>query len=106
MQRLLLGFLAAIPALLIAATVSAHDPSEHASGSEAPDCEAMHGIDTAKMEADDPMMQALMQKCMQEAHSDAGGHDEPGEKNDEEPHDAGHGEASTDEDEDEDKHKH
>lgn len=102
MQRLLLASLAAIPALLLAATVSAHDPSEHASGSEAPDCEAMHGMDKAKMEADDPMLQALMQKCMQEAHGDAAGHDEPGEENDKQRHDAGHGEASTDED----KHKH
>lgn len=98
MQRLLLASLATIPALLLASTVSAHDPSEHASGSEAPDCEAMHGMDKAKMEADDPMLQALMQKCMQEAHGDAAAHDEPGEENDEQPHDAGHDEASADED--------
>ena len=37
---------------------------------EKPDCAAMKTIDLAKMDPNDPVTQAIMQKCMNELHQD------------------------------------
>jgi len=63
-------------------TVSAlaHDPSMHKEKAEKPDCAAMKNMDHSKMDADDPVMQAMMKKCMEQMHQgDHSAHDN-GEK--------------------------
>ena len=45
----------------------AHDPAEHAKEAAAaksgPNCEAMKSMDHSKMDANDPVMKAMMAKC-------------------------------------------
>ena len=46
-------------------TSTAHDPSMHQEQpAEKPKCEMMKGMDHSKMKKDDPVMQAMMKKCM------------------------------------------
>ncbi|WP_420466293.1 hypothetical protein [Panacagrimonas sp.] len=57
-----------ILALVIAAPLAfAHDPAEHAkeaaAKNAAPDCAAMKNMDHSKMDANDPVMKAMMAKC-------------------------------------------
>ncbi len=52
------------PVLLISLNAWAHDPSEHMKNGEKADCSAMHDMDHSKMDMNDPVMLALMQKCM------------------------------------------
>ena len=49
--------------LFIFTGTSAHDPSEHKAVAEAPKCEAMGDMDHSEMKSDDPVMQAMMEKC-------------------------------------------
>ena len=49
--------------LFISTAVIAHDPSKHAATKEKPNCEAMHKMDSAKMDMNDPVMQAMMKQC-------------------------------------------
>jgi len=42
----------------------AHDPSEHNEKKENPKCEKMKLMDHSKMNPDDPVMKAMMKKCM------------------------------------------
>lgn len=44
----------------------AHDPSMHAEKAEKPKCEAMKNMDHSKMDVKDPVMMAMMKKCMSE----------------------------------------
>lgn len=48
------------------AAAQAHDPSEHTAKMEKPKCEAMKNMDHSKMDANDPIMMAMMKKCMRE----------------------------------------
>lgn len=75
-QRHLLTGLA-VPALLLAVSAYAHDPAEHMKDEEGqkPDCTAMKNMDHSKMDMDDPVMQAMMQKCKKQMH----GHQMQGE---------------------------
>lgn len=59
---------AALPVLVIALSVQAHDPKEHRQDAEKPDCKAMKDMDHSKMDMDmdDPVMKAMMQKCMKD----------------------------------------
>ena len=41
----------------------AHDPSAHQSEATKPDCSAMQGMDSANMDAKDPVMQAMQMQC-------------------------------------------
>ncbi len=70
-QRNLLTGLA-VPALLLAVSAYAHDPAEHMKDNEGqkPDCSAMKNMDHSKIDMDDPVMQAMMQKCMKQMHGD------------------------------------
>ena len=44
--------------------VLAHEEAEHAKTAEDPRCEAMSTMDHSKMKKNDPVMQAMMKKCM------------------------------------------
>lgn len=70
-QRNLLTGLA-VPALLLALSAYAHDPAEHLKDNEGqkPDCTAMKNMDHSNMDREDPVMQAMMQKCMKQMHGD------------------------------------
>lgn len=59
-----------VPFLTLAVTAQAHDPALHKKTAEAPNCAAMKGMDHSKMNKDDPVMQAMMQKCMQQMHDE------------------------------------
>lgn len=41
----------------------AHDPKEHAKEKEAPNCEAMQGMEMGEMDRNDPVAIAMMKKC-------------------------------------------
>lgn len=58
--------------LAIANTTFAHEASKHMKNAEKPKCEAMSEMDMAKMDANDPVMMAMMKKCESSAenHSD------------------------------------
>ncbi|MBN8717682.1 MAG: hypothetical protein J0I72_07820 [Stenotrophomonas sp.] len=61
-----------IPALFLAMNAPAHDPKEHMKeAQQKPDCAAMKGMDHSKMDMNDPVMQAMMQKCMKDMHQDS-----------------------------------
>lgn len=47
-------------------SAQAHDPSEHTTKTEKPKCEAMKNMDHSKMDMKDPVMMAMMKKCMSE----------------------------------------
>jgi hypothetical protein len=66
-----------LSAMVIAAPAQAHDPSLHKEKAEKPDCAAMEGMDHSKMDASDPVMQAMMKKCGEQMqHDDHSGHGE------------------------------
>ena len=44
----------------------AHDPSAHQSEATKPDCSAMQGMDSANMDAKDPVVQAMKLRCAAE----------------------------------------
>ena len=67
----LLAFLS----LLLATSIYAHDPAEHAKEGSQPDCSSMQGMDPAKMDMKDPVMQAMMQKCMKDMNGESGSKD-------------------------------
>ncbi|WP_051686881.1 hypothetical protein [Microbulbifer sp. HZ11] len=59
--------------LVAASTAQAHDPSMHKENTEKANCAAMKEMDHSTMDADDPVMQAMMKKCaeqMQHAERD------------------------------------
>ena len=58
----------ALPALLLALSAQAHEPSKHADGDGKPNCAKMKEMDHSKMDKDDPVMQAMMKKCMKKMH--------------------------------------
>lgn len=51
-------------------SAQAHDPSEHTTKTEKPKCEAMKNMDRSKMDMKDPVMLALMKKCMSEGSTE------------------------------------
>lgn len=62
----------------VIASAQAHEPSEHMKKSEKPKCEAMENMDHSKMDANDPIMKAMMKKCM--SKTSPGSHHEEGKK--------------------------
>ncbi|WP_339672760.1 hypothetical protein [Dasania marina] len=58
--------------LLCVSAASAHDPSQHAAKAEKPNCEAM-GSKHGKMDANDPVMLAMMKQCQQQASTEGHG---------------------------------
>ena len=74
-----LTYLVTLPALMLALSAHAHAPSEHmkAGQAAAPDCSMMEDMDHSSMNMDDPVMQAMMKKCMKATHQDeADSHDD------------------------------
>ncbi|WP_075186828.1 hypothetical protein [Teredinibacter haidensis] len=64
-MRKILTRVAAYGALtILPAFALAHEEAEHAKTAEPPKCEAMSAMDHSKMKKDDPVMQAMMKKCM------------------------------------------
>lgn len=59
-----LPYFVVLPALMLALSAQAHNPEEHINKGQAPNCEAMKDMDHSKMDMNDPVMQAMMQKCM------------------------------------------
>lgn len=51
-------------------SAQAHDPSEHTMKKEKPKCEAMKNMDHSKMDMKDPVMMAMMKKCMSEGSAE------------------------------------
>ncbi|MEQ8289038.1 MAG: hypothetical protein RIB78_04875 [Gammaproteobacteria bacterium] len=63
MKQITLTTLVIIQSLLFAVTAQAHDPKEHMKDAQKPDCATMKNMDESKMDKNDPVMQAMMQKC-------------------------------------------
>tara|TARA_R110002074_G_scaffold112969_1_gene241435 strand:- start:242 stop:544 length:303 start_codon:yes stop_codon:yes gene_type:complete len=51
-------------------SAQAHDPSEHMTKTEKPKCEVMKNTDHSKMDMKDPVMMAMMKKCMSEGSTE------------------------------------
>ena len=64
------ALLAVTATLAIPFAAEAHDPREHLKDAESPNCIAMRDMEHGKMDADDPVMQAMMKQCMDELHHD------------------------------------
>ena len=75
MKRKILSWQAtlAVSALLLAFSVQAHEPEKHLKEAKKPECAAMKTMDPSKMDRDDPVMQAMIQKCRDEMHQDESG---------------------------------
>ena len=58
-------------------SIQAHDPSAHTNKMEKPRCEAMQNMDHSKMDANDPVMIAMMKKCMSEDQVESNQGEEP-----------------------------
>lgn len=71
MKHKTLSWLLAVPALTLTLAVQAHDPKEHMKDAERPDCAAMKDMDHSTMDMNDPVMQAMMKKCMGAMHGDS-----------------------------------
>ena len=56
--------------MALAYTAQAHDPAEHMKDAENPNCAAMNDMDHSKMDMNDPVMKAMMTKCMESMHAD------------------------------------
>lgn len=67
--------LAAMAALVVSFSAQAHDPKEHMMDAEKPDCAAMENMEQGKMKKDDPVMQAMQEKCMKGMNSMQDMHD-------------------------------
>ena len=63
MQTFNLKTLAVVLGILTFTSANAHDPSEHKDSAEKPKCEMMENMDHSKMDSNDPVMQAMMEKC-------------------------------------------
>ena len=53
----------------------AHDPALHTKKAEKPKCEAMKNMDHSKMDMNDPVMMAMMKKCMSEKPNESNHND-------------------------------
>ena len=80
MKNIHVTFCFLLVSLFSIASVHAHDPSEHKTKREKPKCEAMKNMDHSKMDANDPIMMAMMKKCMSEEFAE-NHHDGDTEKN-------------------------
>lgn len=66
-----LAILITASALALAFSVRAHEGEDHTKKAEKPDCAAMDKMDHSKMDMNDPVMQAMMKKCMKDTAHDA-----------------------------------
>ena len=70
----------ALASLFISTSVTAHDPSKHATPMKKPNCEAMHKMDSSAMDKNDPVMQAMMKQCGKADVNDTSMHATPMKK--------------------------
>lgn len=63
MKKYFLLCLVSLPAMMLALYTQAHDPKEHMQNTEKLDCSAMKNMDHSKMDMDDPVVLAIMEKC-------------------------------------------
>ncbi|PCK07283.1 MAG: hypothetical protein COA42_15105 [Alteromonadaceae bacterium] len=70
MKKIIAATSAALLGVSLAVNTLAHDPKEHMKKSEKADCSTMGGMDHSKMDMNDPVMQAIMKKCMPEVNHD------------------------------------
>lgn len=62
---------------LLSFSAAAHDPSLHKKSDEKPNCAAMKDMDHTTMNADDPVMRAMMKRCHAASSNQEGpSHDE------------------------------
>ena len=61
-----------VVSLFVSTSVIAHDPSKHATPKKKPNCEAIHKMDSSKMDMNEPVMQAMKQcgKSDMKGHND------------------------------------
>jgi len=97
--------LMAIPTMVLAFSAQAHEPAEHNKNAEGPDCGAMAKMDHAAMDMKDPVMQAMMKKCITDMHG-SDGHDEKPSNQHGEGATEQEGEASQDHGQNHDDHDH
>jgi len=71
-MRLRYTFIMVVFTLFVSVSAQAHDPKEHVGNTERPDCAAMKGMDYSKVDNSDPVMQAIMKKCMDDDHHSDG----------------------------------
>ncbi|MFT4907124.1 MAG: hypothetical protein ACI978_001199 [Oleispira sp.] len=57
-----------LPLMFVVASVHAHGPDEHTKEPEVANCDAMKTMDHEKMDMNDPVVQALIKKCMNKMH--------------------------------------
>ena len=62
------NYILLVAGLSLPLLTQAHDPKEHMKDAEKPDCAAMNNMDHNKMDSNDPVMQAMMKKCMADTH--------------------------------------
>lgn len=70
MKKLFLTTSAILLSTFLAVNAFAHDPKEHMDKAEKLDCSAMDKMDHSKMDMNDPVMQAMMKKCMGKMNHD------------------------------------
>jgi len=57
------SLLVSLPVILFSLSAQAHDPKEHMQNAEKPDCGAIKNGVHSKMDTNDPVMIAMMEKC-------------------------------------------
>ena len=70
-----------------------HDPEEHEAESVSPDCAAIENIDASKVDSNDLVTLAILQKCEDTVHDDG---DQVGDQVDDDEHDHDEHEHSED----------
>jgi len=78
----------ALVVALYAAPGLTHDPQEHEAESTTPECAAIANIDASKVDSNDPVMQAILQKCQTATHDDDSDNDEHQDEEHSEEHSA------------------
>ncbi|MEM5528587.1 hypothetical protein WN093_07150 [Gammaproteobacteria bacterium AS21] len=72
-KSMTLGLTIIASSFLLMASASAHDASMHKKkNAEQPKCDAMAKMDHAKMDMNDPIMQAMMAQCMSNESASTG----------------------------------
>ena len=64
MKHKIIASMMALSSLMLSIHVQAHEADAHKDNVQAPDCSSMKGMDHAKMDMNDPVMKAMMEKCM------------------------------------------
>lgn len=63
MNKVTLSVLTLATTAALTISAQAHDPKEHMTDAEKPDCAAMKDMDHSKMDMNDPVTMAMMKKC-------------------------------------------